>query len=658
MSKNLIGRAALAAVLLLASVAASAQQGDPPARVGRISYLEGTVSYHAADQGDWLPATLNYPVIAGQSYWTEPRSLLELQVGPAEFRLDEGTALDILLLDDNGSRLRLDQGVINIHLRGTGQGWVQVVTPAGYVNLIEPGSYDIDVGHPAPDRPTERERVTTLEGRAEVSAARGRLEVTAGESAIVTQDPPSFTMEAARSTPFDDWALQRERREVVRESERYLSPDMTGYQDIDDYGAWRRDPSYGAVWFPADVPPGWEPYRFGHWAFVPPWGWTWIDDAPWGFAPFHYGRWVEVEGRWGWWPGTVVARPVYAPALVAFIGDAGFGIAVAGAALPAVAWVPLAPYEVFRPYYRASPVYVRNVNVTTVHTTVINNITTVNNVNTVNVTRVSEYRNQRAATVVPATAFTHAAPVHQAAVALPHDQLAQARVTPTLEHVQPSAAARAGLAMPAAARIVPQPNAPATIAPAPHNARPAALEREEPTPPKAPGPAFTPRERREATPPGPTPHGPTQAAPRTPSAPTPPPPGAGKPPAAPQVAAPPAPHAPPPNAQAVRTPPPPSSPAPNTQPSHTPTPLPPHPTPAVTPTPRTPPVQIERPVQSAPLAPTPQGWQRGTQPAAAPPPHPQAAPPPHAQQPPAPPPHGQPPAKDNKKPDDPHKPGG
>src|SRR5215469_3817132 len=153
MSKNLIGRAAVAAVLLLVSVAAFAQAGDPPARVGRISYIEGTVSYHAADQGDWSPATLNYPVIANQSYWTEPRSLLELQVGPAEFRLDEGTALDILLLDDSGSRLRLDQGVINIHLRGTGQGWVQVVTPAGYVDLVEPGSYDIDVGHPAPDSP-------------------------------------------------------------------------------------------------------------------------------------------------------------------------------------------------------------------------------------------------------------------------------------------------------------------------------------------------------------------------------------------------------------------------------------------------------------------------------------------------------------------------
>jgi uncharacterized protein DUF6600 len=656
MSKNLIGRGAVAAVLLLASVAASAQQGDPPARVGRISYLEGTVSYHAADQGGWLPATLNYPVVAGHSYWTEPRSLLELQVGPAEFRLDETTALDILLLDENGSRLRLDQGVINIHLRSMEQGWVQVVTPAGYIDLVEPGSYDINVGHPAPDRPPERERVTVLEGRAEVNGARGRLEVTAGESAVVTQEPPSFTMEAAASTPFDDWALQRERREVVRESERYLSPGVTGYQDIDDYGEWRRDPGYGAVWFPADVPPGWEPYRFGHWAFVPPWGWTWIDDAPWGFAPFHYGRWVEIGDRWAWWPGTVQARPVYAPALVAFIGGAGFGVAVAGAALPAVAWVPLAPHEAFRPYYHASPTYVRNVNVTTVHTTVINNITTINNTNTGTATRVTEYRNQRAATVVPAAAFTHAAPVHQAAVALPRDQLAQAHVTPTLEHLQPSAAARAGIATPAAARIVPHSNAPATIAPASPNQRPAALERDEPAPPKAPGPAFTPRERREATPSAPQPRGPAQAAPRTPppAAPTPPHAPAAATPAAPppRVASPP-PSSAPPSSQTVHTPPPVP---PNAQASHTPTAQPPRPPAALAATPKPPPVQVERPVQHAPLAPTPQGWVRGPQPAAAAPPHPQAPPPAHAQ--PAAPPHGQPPAKDNKKPDDPHKPGG
>ncbi len=74
----------------------------------------------------------------------------------------------------------------------------------------------------------------------------------------------------------------------------------------------------------AEVPAGWAPYRNGHWAWIDPWGWTWVDDAPWGFAPFHYGRWTVVDDRWGWVPGPVRQRAVYAPALVAFIGGAEF----------------------------------------------------------------------------------------------------------------------------------------------------------------------------------------------------------------------------------------------------------------------------------------------------------------------------------------------
>src|SRR5207245_1389824 len=83
-----------------------------------------------------------------------------------------------------------------------------------------------------------------------------------------------------------------------------------------------------AVWVPRSMIVGWAPYRYGHWAWVDPWGWTWIDDAPWGFAPFHYGRWVYVDGGWGWVPGHVVARPVYAPALVAFVGGRNWSVAI------------------------------------------------------------------------------------------------------------------------------------------------------------------------------------------------------------------------------------------------------------------------------------------------------------------------------------------
>src|SRR2546428_7576392 len=37
------------------------------------------------------------------------------------------------------------------------------------------------------------------------------------------------------------------------------------------------------------------------------------------FRSFHYGRWAYARNEWLWVPGPVVARPVYAPALVAFV---------------------------------------------------------------------------------------------------------------------------------------------------------------------------------------------------------------------------------------------------------------------------------------------------------------------------------------------------
>ena len=66
------------------------------------------------------------------------------------------------------------------------------------------------------------------------------------------------------------------------------------------------------------VAAGWAPYRYGRWAWVSPWGWTWIDDARWGFAPFHYGRWAYASNRWCWVPGPRYVHAVYAPALVAW----------------------------------------------------------------------------------------------------------------------------------------------------------------------------------------------------------------------------------------------------------------------------------------------------------------------------------------------------
>jgi hypothetical protein len=151
---------------------------------------------------------------------------------------------------------------------------------------------------------------------------------------------------------------------------------------------------------------------------VEPWGWTWIDEAPWGFAPFHYGRWAMYRGSWVWVPGTRVARPVYAPALVVFVGGRNGGTMVAvGGGMQGVAWFPLGPHEVYRPSYRYSDRYIRQVNVTHVSVT---------NINVTNVRYVNQ--NQGAVTVVSRDVFVGARPVRNAHMTVGVDVIAQGRV--------------------------------------------------------------------------------------------------------------------------------------------------------------------------------------------------------------------------------------
>ena len=139
---------------------------------------------------------------------------------------------------------------------------------------------------------------------------------------------------------FDAWSAERDRRYDRARSTAYVSRQMIGYPDLDEYGRWETSGEYGALWYPSSVPGDWAPYRYGRWSWVGGWGWTWVDDAPWGYAPFHYGRWVYVGQRWGWAPGGYVARPMWSPAMVGWYGGDGWSFSVSYGA-PVYGWVPL-----------------------------------------------------------------------------------------------------------------------------------------------------------------------------------------------------------------------------------------------------------------------------------------------------------------------------
>ncbi len=404
---------------------------DPPSRVGRLSYLSGSVSFRPGDVDDWTDATINYPLHNGDHLWTDSDARAEITVGSSAFRLAPQSAFGFLALDDRTVQVRLSQGSLNVRVRDLGESEsLEIDTPSGAVALLRSGVYRVDV-----DSSGDTTSVTVRRGEAEVTASGSAFPVHPEQTAMVVGgDSPTYDVrDAIRSDDWEDWCASRDRRWDDARSSRYVSRDVIGYEDLDDNGEWRTTPDYGPVWVPRTVATGWAPYRYGHWAWVEPWGWTWIDDAPWGFAPFHYGRWVYVGDGWAWVPGRVVARPVYAPALVVFVGGRNWSVAIGAGGGGGVAWFPLAPEEPYYPAYHVSNTYVRNVNVTNVNVTNIN----VTNVNVTNI----NYRNRRApdaVTVVSHDAFVQSRPVNRSVIVVARDRLDQARVVGFAARVTPT----------------------------------------------------------------------------------------------------------------------------------------------------------------------------------------------------------------------------
>ncbi len=285
------------------------------------------------------------------------------------------------------------------------------------------------------------------EGEAEAEASDGaqHVIVQAQQVATFTGTEQLATQFDSLGAPdeFDSWNQDRDRRNYLATSSQtaqYVSPDVTGYEDLDDNGTWSSEAEYGYVWTPSRVAADWSPYRYGRWAWISPWGWTWIDDARWGYAPFHYGRWAHVRNRWCWVPGPRHTRAVYAPALVGWVG--GPRATYAGS-FGGVAWFPLGPREVYVPARRFSPRYVERVNVT--NTMIVRRtVNEVYNNRAANVT----YRNHAvpgAVTAVSRDTFTSARRTGDRRVRVDSQDITRAVVAAEAPQIQPMRESRLGV---------------------------------------------------------------------------------------------------------------------------------------------------------------------------------------------------------------------
>jgi hypothetical protein len=405
------------------------QSQDPPGRVARLNFLEGDVQFRPAGEDDWVTAVPNRPMVTGDDLWADEDSRAEVHVGSAAIRLGTKTGITFLALDDRTTQIRLAQGSIILRVRHVDDDdTYEIDTPNVAFSLLQPGEYRVDVSEDGSQTVT-----TVFHGRGRVTGGGFTYTVVANQSATFTgSDHLDYDLgQLPAQDDLDSWAFDRDSREDDADSANYVSREMTGYEDLDDNGDWSYVASYGMCWRPRALVVGWAPYRFGHWAYIGPWGWTWVENEPWGFAPFHYGRWAFVNNGWFWVPGPVVVRPIWAPALVAFVGGgAGFRFS-AGVG---VGWFPLAPGEVYLPGYRVSRAYVNQVNITNTSVSVTR-VTNVYNTVVVNRTTTANtitYANQRATngvTVVSRDTFVNARPVAQNVMKVNPGEIAAAPVS-------------------------------------------------------------------------------------------------------------------------------------------------------------------------------------------------------------------------------------
>jgi hypothetical protein len=363
------------ALLACAPAFAPAFAGEqPPARVGRVSFISGTLAFYGPGDSDWSAAKVNYPVAVGEWFATDPQSWAEIRIGAETIDVGGDTQFDIADLGDRVLKADVMQGRIEVNLRQFGPDEsVEIDIPRGGVWLLQRGIYDIEIG--TADQPT---RISVFEGSARFVGGGADLTIRAGDAVVLSgTDTIAAAVERATKDDFVKWCRSRDYHQDRLAAPYHVPPAMTGFEELDAYGGWDTVPDYGAVWYPKSVPANWAPYRGGHWVWVEPWGWNWVDEEPWGFAPFHYGRWARIDERWGWVPGNFVPQPVYAPALVAFIEDPGIGPSAPVETGPAVGWFPLAPGEVYWPSYTRDPIYIRNVNIANVSVTNITEIKTI-----------------------------------------------------------------------------------------------------------------------------------------------------------------------------------------------------------------------------------------------------------------------------------------
>jgi hypothetical protein len=300
-------------------------------RVARISFIRGEARIRRVGSDEWEKVTLNLPITEGDEITTDPGTRLEIQLDKnGHLRLAENAYLKFVGLKDEGIAVSLSLGSMNLRFTSfdKDKSFFEIDAPKTTLAIQRSGAYRIDAGKIGDN---EIRVGATEGGEARVYSDSAGFTVKSGRSARIYIEGSTAgeweTAEASRfNDDFDSWSSDRDeviaRRLKDAHYDKYYDSDIYGADDLNDHGAWVHTTNYGYVWRPHRASliqyADWSPYRFGHWRWVPPYGWAWVNDEPWGWATYHHGRWFFDAGHWNWSPYGYYRhrRSWWSPALV------------------------------------------------------------------------------------------------------------------------------------------------------------------------------------------------------------------------------------------------------------------------------------------------------------------------------------------------------
>jgi hypothetical protein len=339
----------LAGLFLLPAYTHASDLGDL-----RISLIDGDVQIKTIDTGDWVPASINAPLMDGDILWVPDDGRAAVQFRDGSYvRLDENTSLEVLTLERNSYQFYLTEGRAYVNFKASRGSFLQMDTPVSSVRVYDPSIFRVDVGR------DDLTRIHVIRGRVDAESDAGKMTVNYGNTLSLGRNRYAEINPLGQPDAWDRWNAERDRRLESRASARYLPDELQPYSpDFDEHGKWVYVREYGNVWTPTVVvSAGWAPYRVGRWVWMRG-DYVWVSYEPWGWAPYHYGRWAFAATIGWFWVPPVRGAVYWGPGFVGWVYTPTY-----------VSWVPLAPREIYYGYGYYGP---HSVNITRVNVTNIN----------------------------------------------------------------------------------------------------------------------------------------------------------------------------------------------------------------------------------------------------------------------------------------------